>query len=174
MAWYDGLIAWFGDPHLTFITEDPPPAGMFQARGPIDWHERSAAGFDVYKAFRVPVLNRRWGLRSRAAQGCQAWLQLDGHPEAFQVCWVGNHPTVAINVGTPRDVDLLSYDPQRGEFVAPTENGYLAPRPRRLGPGPLTGTLRVSSENGSSIAATIRAEAVGAVPNVGVLPDERI
>ncbi len=117
-----------------------PPGPVIQGTVPV-----------ILQAIRVPVINReRWVLND-AARNCTAWMELEGATERFQLSWVGSHATVDINVGDQREIDFCALVVGHGLVVAPTEAGYSAV-PRMIGAAgaPITGTLRVTSENAKS------------------------
>lgn len=100
-------------------------------------------------AYRVKVTNKQKRLLNAPARNCIAWLDLDGAPECYQVCWVGPKESVTINVGDSREIDVCGLPQGWGVIVAPTESGYNFPRPRTIGGAgrAVQGWLRVTSEN---------------------------
>ena len=100
-------------------------------------------------AYRVKVTNKQKPLLNAPARNCVAWLDLDGAPESYQLCWVGSKESVTINVGDSREIDVCGLAYKWGAIIAPTESGYSFPRPRTIGGAGLVvqGWLRVTSEN---------------------------
>ncbi len=117
------------------------PKVLRQAKGP-------TLTADVL-AYRVKVTNRQKCLLNAPARNCIAWLEIDGTPESYQLCWVGSKEAVTINVGDSREIDVCGLVYRWGRIIAPTESGYHFPTPRTLGGAgiALQGQLRVTSEN---------------------------
>lgn len=110
-------------------------------------------------AYRVSVANRQKRALNAAAKNCMAWLELDGAIERYQLSWVGTFPTVVINVGDQREIDLCGHLANIGLIIGPTENGYLS-NPRILGrrDAHLKGWLWVTSENAKKDRVRIQIE----------------
>ena len=87
-----------------------------------------------------------------------AWLDIGGAPESYQLAWVGTKESVTINVGDSREIDVCGIPVRYGITIAPTESGYVFPRPRALGGAgiPLEGWLRVTCENAQPAQLRIR------------------
>jgi len=100
-------------------------------------------------AYRVKVTNKQKWLLNAPARNCIAWLDLEGAPESYQLCWVGSKESVTINVGDSREIDVCGLPQRWGVIVAPIESGYNFPRPRTIGGAGIAvqGWLRVTSEN---------------------------
>lgn len=128
------------------------PRILRQAEGP-------AIEADVL-TYRVKVTNRQKRLLNAPARNCVAWLDIDGAPESYQLCWVGAKESVTINVGDSREIDLCGLPIKWGVIIAPTESGYNFPAPRLIGDAgiPIVGKIRVTSENGRRVESVIRIE----------------
>jgi hypothetical protein len=105
-----------------------------------------------YSAYRLRVENTEKRFLNCAADNCMAWLELDFGVEPYQLCWVGNHDSVTINVGDVREVDFCAVGSKTGRIYSPTEKGYFEKLPRMIGDGTseLRCKLRITSKNGKS------------------------
>jgi hypothetical protein len=102
----------------------------------------------ILRCYRVKLTNKQKWFFNAPARNCVAWLDLDGEREPFQISWVGSNPSVTINVGDSREVDVCAVAQGLGIMIAPSERGYEAgARFLMLGQRPRTGNLRVTSEN---------------------------
>lgn len=115
------------------------------------------------QAYRVRVTNNQKHLFNAPARNCIVWMIIDGQAESFQLSWVGSRDAITINVGDSREVDFCALELQRGVILAPTENGYNFPDPRRIGheSTPITGLLRITSSNARKTETRFRIESIG-------------
>lgn len=107
-------------------------------------------------AYRLEIINEGKFIFGESAHKCRCEINIDGSADTFRLPWLYFDKEAEINCRSIGEIDFCGRCTddsiwKRGSIISPLNNGYQSAKKIGNGDKPITGKIRITSENGGHI-----------------------